>query len=214
MLRFDVPRMLKLRGEKRGKAYLLGLGLTRGQVRRLMSRKGLRSVPMRTMKRLCEALSCLPEDLFRWEGDEGHALARLNRHDPDVLRQRLNAMSAEELEALLQEKGARPLAEPDPKGVLYLNVKRLMTERGLSANMGVLRGRGLSERESYCLLRTTYFRVPVELLGRLCVALECGPNDLMAWTGRKDHVLGPLNRGLHKDRLELVRQVPLDRLMG
>lgn len=214
MLRLDVKRMLELRGESRGYEYLRGLGFGKGQVRAMMSKRGLRQVPMRTLKKLCVAFCCLPDELFAWHGDGGHELARLNLMSPKALWERLNALTDDEIKALLQERSEEGKGADGGDGHLYLNVQRLMAERGMKPGWTELQKMGFSKRESYCLLNIVYLRLPLDLLTRLCVAFGCGPNELLSWSGGKDHVLGPLKRESRAGRMAMLRQVPLNRLFG
>lgn len=65
--------------------------------------------------------------------------------------------------------------------MFILNVKRIMSLRGIEKHYKFLLNLGFTPATANLLLSSTAQRVTLEYLERLCLALNCTPNDLIEW---------------------------------
>lgn len=77
-LRLDVGHLLSMRQERLPLRYLQRLGFSKMEAQTLLSDQRM-AVRMSLLTRLCQALKCMPNDLYRWDGPEGHVLSPLRR---------------------------------------------------------------------------------------------------------------------------------------
>ena len=96
-----------LRDIRTPQTYMLKLGIPTGSATAWLHNRNA-SLRLEQLEKLCIALNCTPNDLFRWKGDgsdlpAGHELRKLVRADEVLdLAARLKALSPEEAEQLLR----------------------------------------------------------------------------------------------------------------
>lgn len=101
MLILNLERIIRMRGVKHPRAYLVNHGYSDGEARNLLSGK-LKLVRLTLLTRLCETFNCTPNDLLDWNGDANHVLAALSKDKaPDIVRL-LEGKSPEELEGIFE----------------------------------------------------------------------------------------------------------------
>ena len=101
MLILNLERIIRMRGVKHARAYLVNHGYSDGEARKLLGGK-LKLVRLTLLTRLCETFNCSPNDLLDWKGDVGHVLAVLSKDKaPDIVRL-LEGKSPEELERIFE----------------------------------------------------------------------------------------------------------------
>lgn len=89
MLKFNVEKMLALRGIDRPFTFLLKIGFTRAIAHNLITYE-VYNIKIAHLEKLCRALNCTPNDLFDWNADdqkplgESHSLNSLVRSDKPV----------------------------------------------------------------------------------------------------------------------------------
>ena len=89
MLKFNIARVLKLRGIEKRYSYLHKNGFSQGTADNL-SRNNISGMKDYNFEKLCVLLHCEPNDLFEWIPDkgvaeEGHPLAGLKRTQTSTL---------------------------------------------------------------------------------------------------------------------------------
>jgi len=207
MLTVDVAPMVRLRGGQRVTVFLTDRGFTYAEARSFAQSGKVVQIKDRTLQRLCEALDCLPNDLFGWRGADTDALAVLNTRRLRPIDDLLKGKDAEELKQFWAR--ARALAEgqqPRPKvkgGVLRPDLRQLIAlHTTRPAHLELMR-RGLTEMETRTLLGDDRSAMRLTLMTRLCRSFACLPNDLYGFEGPEDHVLNALKR----DRLPNLSQL-------
>jgi len=106
MLKFNVKRILALRGIEKRPSFLVKHGFTYQQATRFL-RHANPILKVKHIEALCVALNCTPNDLFEWKADtntvlpEMHSLNALNRGErtPSV-RQMLKDIPSDKLELI------------------------------------------------------------------------------------------------------------------
>jgi DNA-binding Xre family transcriptional regulator len=101
--------------------------------------------------------------------------------------------------------------------MLVLNPSRLIRARGIREPYTFLREAGLPAGAARKILHGEYARPPLEHLERLCILLQCTPNDLLRWTpGEGQSPQLPLAALAREDEdlafLEQLRDLPLPAL--
>jgi len=89
MLKFNISRVLKLRGIEKPYAYLRRRGFSQTTASNLAGNK-IAGMKDYNIQRLCVLLRCEPNDLFEWtpeknESVEGHPLAGLKRAETQTI---------------------------------------------------------------------------------------------------------------------------------
>ncbi len=101
MLVLNIERLVKMRGVRHPRTFLINHGYSEGEARWLLYGKR-KSVQMSLLGRLGETFQCTLDELFDWQGDPNHPLAVLRKDKaPDIFRL-LADKSPEELEAIFK----------------------------------------------------------------------------------------------------------------
>ncbi|MCF8258475.1 MAG: helix-turn-helix transcriptional regulator [Flavobacteriales bacterium] len=97
----NVERLLRLRQVKKPRRELMRMGFTASEAQRLLSsdRKGVR---VKVLTRLCEAFQCLPNELYDFEGPEGHVLQAVRKPGAVNLDAGLAGLTEEQLRRVVQ----------------------------------------------------------------------------------------------------------------
>ena len=105
-LRLNVRRLIEQRQQPHPMVYLERMGFTRTQAQILLDpeRKAFR---LRVLTQLCERFECLPDDLFDWEGSEGHFLNVLRKTPSIDLSVSLKGLSSADAARVVVKLGAR-----------------------------------------------------------------------------------------------------------
>lgn len=77
-LRLDIRRLVGLRTTGSARKVLEGMGLTEMEAKGVLS-KGHSALRLTVMTKLCKGFGCLPDDLYSFEGPDGHVLSGLER---------------------------------------------------------------------------------------------------------------------------------------
>lgn len=173
------------------------------------------------VQRLCEGLVCMPNDLFRWHGDMGHALAALNvplpMNVPDALKNVPYARLEEVLHQLAQEEQQSSKPSVVHGGRLFINVRRLMELEQVSKVHKELQRKGFTHNEAQKLLSDDRKSIKLSMLARVCMAFKCLPNDVYDFEGPEGHVLSPLRKAPVvnvRERLGKLSEAELRRVLG
>jgi DNA-binding Xre family transcriptional regulator len=98
--------------------------------------------------------------------------------------------------------------------MFILNVKRILRLRGIEKHYKFLLSLGFVPATANILLSSTAQRVTLEHLEKLCLALNCTPNDLIEWHDdntkpvAETHSINSLKK---KDLNTLLNEVPVDK---
>ncbi|WP_320051573.1 helix-turn-helix transcriptional regulator [uncultured Acetobacteroides sp.] len=113
MLRYNIERMILMRGHTNPKSYLKRMGYTRYVISHLLSNP--RHLDIAYIERFCHELRCTPNDLMEWEPskseptEKDHPLTKLRRNDLSApVQSALLSVPAEKLDeavAYLQQLG-------------------------------------------------------------------------------------------------------------
>jgi DNA-binding Xre family transcriptional regulator len=98
--------------------------------------------------------------------------------------------------------------------MFILNVKRILRLRGIEKHYKYLLGLGFVPATANILLSSTAQRVTLEHLERLCLALNCTPNDLIEWQPNNTQAVAATHsiNGLKKRNLNaMLSEVPVDK---
>lgn len=101
--------------------------------------------------------------------------------------------------------------------MLSINIKKVMRLRGIENHYGLLTSLGFVPSTARNFLRNDVVLVRLEQIERLCVALNCTPNDLLEWTPNPNqavsdaHSLNAIKRKPERDLPALLGEVPLDK---
>lgn len=103
--------------------------------------------------------------------------------------------------------------------MLIFNPKRMFKMRGIGRPWAALVKAGLSGGTATKILNYYNTRMTVEHVERMCVLLNCTPNDLFEWRSKpnetltEDHALNSMKReGSPEDLSELIKKIPIDKL--
>ena len=103
--------------------------------------------------------------------------------------------------------------------MLKFNPKRIFELRGIEKPVGFLVKLGFDYPQASRFLQARSPMLKIRHIERLCVALNCTPNDLFEWSAGKDEFLPDAHslKILEKDASakslrEMVKDVPSDRL--
>jgi DNA-binding Xre family transcriptional regulator len=225
MLTLEIKHLVALRGGRKVVPFLVKSGMPRARARMVEKGSNIKMLRDDTVRELCEALDCMPNDLFAWRGPAEHWLSELNaaplRRLEDVFLHTSHA-ELEKLWAELLERDAMREEKVAVKGGrVWLNVRRLMEMRSASRPALTLQRLGMKEmvaRNVTELARKDgQMAVKMPVLTWLCMHLGCYPNDLYDFVGPQGHVLDGLRKTPIADLTELIeRMTPEEarRLLG
>ena len=101
--------------------------------------------------------------------------------------------------------------------MLNINIKKVMRLRGIENHYNLLLSLGFVPGTARNFLAGTIIQLKLDQLERLCVALNCTPNDLLEWTPGANqpvsdaHSLNAIKRKPERDLPALLSEVPLDK---
>jgi len=221
MLLLELREQVWLRGEEHLQAFLQRRGMTAREAQTLSRPQKMNQVRDTLVQRLCEGLVCMPNDLFRWYGDMGHALAALNvplpMNVPFALKNVPYARLEEVLHQLAQEEEQSSKPSIVHGGRLFINVRRLMELEQVSRVHKELQWKGFTHNEAQKLLSDDRKSIKLSMLARVCVAFKCLPNDVYDFEGPEGHVLSPLRKAPVvnvRERLGKLSEAELRRVLG
>ena len=102
--------------------------------------------------------------------------------------------------------------------MLYLNIKRIMRLRGIDSHYHFMLKLGFAPAASRSFLSGEVVSIKLEQLEKLCVALNCTPNDLVEWrpdasqTVSETHSMNGLKRTPERDLPKLLNEIPPEKL--
>ena len=104
--------------------------------------------------------------------------------------------------------------------MLKFNVKRAFALRGIERMTGFLVKLGMTYPRASRFLKTESGLIKIKDIERLCVALNCTPNDLFEWLPEASKTILPETHSLNALRKtketpplqQMLRDVPSDRL--
>lgn len=102
--------------------------------------------------------------------------------------------------------------------MLKYNIKALCTARGITKPVGHLIKSGINSQMASLLIRNKLAAIKPAILEKLCIHLNCTPNDLMEWipeenTNSQNHPLSPLQRKQLPAQIQNIMQdIPVSRL--
>jgi len=103
--------------------------------------------------------------------------------------------------------------------MLVFNPNRMFRLRKIDRPHLMLVKNGFAKSSATNLLNYVSRRVTVEHLEKLCVLLNCTPNDLFEWRGKTNealderHALNSLKRSDKSENLtEMIRKIPVEKL--
>jgi DNA-binding Xre family transcriptional regulator len=100
--------------------------------------------------------------------------------------------------------------------MLSLNVTRMMQLRGIDHHYHFLLSLGFAPSTARKIMNG-YIEIKLEQIEKLCVALNCTPNDLLAWQPdasqavSETHSMNNLKRSADKDLPNLLSEIPTDK---
>jgi len=104
--------------------------------------------------------------------------------------------------------------------MLIFNPKRILAMRGVDRMFNFLCKIGFIQTTAYNLSRGKVRSIKIEHIQRLCIALNCTPNDLFEWTPGAESDLPaehPLNSLVREDSKPvniraMLRDIPVEKL--
>lgn len=100
--------------------------------------------------------------------------------------------------------------------MLTFNLDALCKARGIKRPYTYLAKLGLTYRVARRLADGDTNSVKTHHIEKVCLKLNCTPNDLMQWTPEgtvpEDHPMHALNRAHKMDVLQAINELPLDKL--
>jgi DNA-binding Xre family transcriptional regulator len=100
--------------------------------------------------------------------------------------------------------------------MIYLNITRILRLRGIDNHYHFLVKLGFAGSSARKMMDGT-LEIKLEQLEKLCVALNCTPNDLLEWRPdasqavAETHSLNSLKRSADRDLPKLLREIPVDK---
>lgn len=101
--------------------------------------------------------------------------------------------------------------------MLYLNLKRVMRLRGVENHYKMLVDLGFAPATVRNFLANRVWRISFEHLEKLCLALNCTPNDLIEWlppdnqANADAQALIKLKRNKEDDLPKLLKDLPIEK---
>ncbi len=104
--------------------------------------------------------------------------------------------------------------------MLFFTPQRVMAMRGIDKMFNFLHKNGFIRSTASYLLSGKPSHIKIEHIGRLCVALNCTPNDLFEWKPDSqniisaDHALNSMIKEHSKnvDLREMLKNIPVEKL--
>ena len=103
--------------------------------------------------------------------------------------------------------------------MLKLNIERLFTIRGISKPISFLTKNGFSYTTAHRLVKGEMIRYDNDIIEKLCISLNCTPNDLFEWQPKKDaegHRAAELSKLIRKnesiDLSRLAKTLSIERV--
>lgn len=102
--------------------------------------------------------------------------------------------------------------------MFYLNLKKIMRLRGIENDYRMLLKLGFASSTARMLLDGSAYQIKFEQLEKICLALNCTPNDLLEWQPPAEspvaetHSLQNLRRKPEKDLPKLLAEIPSNKL--
>lgn len=100
-LRLNVRRLLEQKGVKRLHHDLMGMGFSHGEAAGLLGESRM-AIKLPLLARVCEAFHCLPNDVYDFDGPEGHVLQALRKEPVVKLDARLEGLTEAQLRRVLE----------------------------------------------------------------------------------------------------------------
>lgn len=97
--------------------------------------------------------------------------------------------------------------------MLKLNLVRALQLRGVKSHARFLHELGFAASSVRGLLNDTFWQIKYEHLEKLCVALNCTPNDLFEWQPDASQQIAPthsLNKLKKKNLAQMLNDIPLE----
>ena len=108
------------------------------------------------------------------------------------------------------------------KTMLYLDIPRLIKERGITNPAGFMRNNNISPEVWRYIKLTERSTISMALMEKLCLAFNCSPDDLFSWSGKiatmpdyEKHPLQKLRRddsGSIFEKLAKLPAIKIDKL--
>jgi len=104
--------------------------------------------------------------------------------------------------------------------MLVFNPKRMFDLRKIERPHSLLVKNGFAKSSATNLLKYLNLRLTVEHVEKICLILNCTPNDLFEWRSRtnetlpENHALNALKRGNERSETltELIKNIPVEKL--
>ncbi|MCL5029695.1 MAG: helix-turn-helix transcriptional regulator [Bacteroidetes bacterium] len=103
--------------------------------------------------------------------------------------------------------------------MLKYNLSKIFSARGITNKTSFLLKIGFTSRVAYGITNERFVSLSPKHLERLCLGLNCTPNDLMEWQPDKPELLNEdiqlkklLNAGNQYNIMNIVRGVPFDKM--
>ena len=101
--------------------------------------------------------------------------------------------------------------------MLYLNIGRVMKIRGIENHYRLLIDLGITPQSSRTLLGDEAMRISFEHLEKVCLALNCTPNDIIEWqpnqaqANPEAQALIKLKRDESEDLSKIMKSLPIEK---
>lgn len=208
MLQLDIAKIVGAKAPESVAVYLCDRGFSAKEARTLSHPHETQLLRDTTVMRLCEALLCTPNNLFRWRGPQESHLNILNTAAMSSMDTVIGQMSQQDLELFVSkvQKLTAELEQPatDGEGRLWLNVSYVITQRQQARPQSFLIDNGFTRSESRKLLDPNRKVFRVTILSRLCLTFGCLPNDLFDREGSETHYLNVLRKQTPLDLKQLL----------
>jgi DNA-binding Xre family transcriptional regulator len=103
--------------------------------------------------------------------------------------------------------------------MIKLDVARLLQDKEISNPLHFLKKSGFNYHTAYRLLNSSVDSIPYKHLEKLCLLLNCTPNDLFAWTPSEEvkkpeqyHLYKLSGRKAKPSMLGIIKNLPEDKL--
>jgi DNA-binding Xre family transcriptional regulator len=101
--------------------------------------------------------------------------------------------------------------------MLNLNIKRMRRLRGVEKHYNLMIRLGFVSSTARLFLSGEIVSIKLEQLEKICIALNCTPNDLIEWQPEagqmvaETHSMNKLKRRAEKDLPKLLNEIPPDK---
>jgi DNA-binding Xre family transcriptional regulator len=102
--------------------------------------------------------------------------------------------------------------------MLYNNLRRVLAEKSITNATGFLKTAGFSYKAAWGLVSSEMISVRLDNLEKLCLALNCTPNDLLHWVPNSNsnvlpsHPLFALKRDAENTIQSYLQKMPIQKL--